>query len=302
MHPDRPLMEQPLAIRNHRPSSLAFLRFTPRSGLASKLQDDFLLVAANDLRFAGTVYEDYEAIRLSWIRTQPWGKGADWWFEVPIMSRNGGVLDGLIDLFHNSFLGNRHQERDAAPKNRHVMRLPGSNFGPGLGVGDISFGASRKLGPNTVGRAAMKIPTGNASKLLGSGGFDFSIGIDHRWQLNSQLAFHFMGGLIAQGRTTHLDSARGLVEQAAISFIYTRNSRDTYLMQWNSEASPTVTGFPNIDATHRIFSFGYRRRLSDGLALTFSISEDRDFGPTNFNGGAQVGPDLTFAIQLTSRK
>ncbi len=292
-------MSQPISIRNHRPASLAFLRLTPRHGVAARVQDDFSLVAANDFRFAGPVLEDYEVMRLSWVRAQPWGKDADWWFEVPLVSRSGGVLDGVIDWFHNEVLGSRNSFRDEAPKNRHAMRLPGSTFGPGAGIGDVSIGASKKIARNTTARTALEIPTGDASRLLGSGGFDFSVGLDHRWQVNSRWAVHFMGALTAQGRASHLDSARGLVEQAAIGVSFATNSRDTYLMQWNSEASPTVTGIPNMDATHRTFSFGYRRYVGDGLAITFSISEDRDFGPTNFNGGAQIGPDLTFAIQLS---
>lgn len=292
-------MEQPLSIRNYRPASLAFLRFEPVAGIAKDRWDDYFLVGANDLRFAGSAREDYDVWRMAWRRRQPLGPSSDWWFEVPVVSRGGGFLDGPIDWFHNNFLANRNPFRDNWPKNRHEYRVPGSSFGPATGLGDVTVGLGQQLGKNASARVALKFPTGDASKLLGSGGLDAGISVQHRWKLLPGLDVHVGGSLVAQSRSAHLDSTRGLVESASVALVYAKNRRDTYLLQWNSEASPTVTGIPTLDATHRVFSFGYRRWLGEGMALTLSVSEDRDFGPTNFNGGAQIGPDLTFGVQIS---
>ncbi len=105
--------------------------------------------------------------------------------EIPYISQGGGFLDSFIIDWHNAF-GLSQGGRDEAPKSRilysyrkdGVQKLLVDRFGSG--IGDISLtGGVSLYDAHSGGRherlslkGAVKLPTGDSSHLLGSGGTD----------------------------------------------------------------------------------------------------------------------------------
>jgi len=270
----------------------------PPPGDPSKGEWSLDLTVANDLRRLGILDEDAEVDRLSIGRS--WGIGSDRriWVEIPILSRGSGFLDEIIDWWHRNVLRWTDPARDFTPHRRSIIALGDEySFGSGSGLGDITVGATKSFGDRVSASFALKVPTGNPSRLLGSGAFDAGVSIDYRAPISRRWSVHAQVGLVAQGTATRLPGTRGLVDQEALALVYSPNSRDTWIAQWQSERSPIVTGVPGADATHRLITIGYRRKLSDREYIELYFSEDRDLFNGAFPEGANVGPDFTGGIR-----
>jgi hypothetical protein len=260
------------------------------------------LTIANDLRRLGPLDEDAEIDRLAFTRRWSLDEKRDAWIEVPVLSRGSGFLDEIIDWWHRNVLRWTDPARDFTPHRRSVIALDGEySFGSASGLGDVTLGATQSLGPRAAVSAAVKVPTGNPARLLGSGAFDVGVSIDYRAPIARRWTVHAQVGLVAQGTATRLPGTRGLVDQEALALIYAPNSRDSWIAQWQSERSPIVTGVAGADATHRLITFGYRRRLSERETLELFFSEDRDLFNGSFPEGANVGPDFTGGIRYRVR-
>ena len=100
--------------------------------------------------------------------------------DVPYITHSGGGLDGFIDDWHD-FTGLPTGGREQAPRDRLLIRY--ERDGQAVidlqqatgGLGDIQLGVARPVG-QTVVRMAVKLPTGDADKLTGSGGLGGSNG------------------------------------------------------------------------------------------------------------------------------
>ncbi|MBC8063260.1 MAG: DUF3187 family protein [Chlorobia bacterium] len=294
----------PIATRNHRATSLAFLRFEPCPNLLSFGQRTWeaSITSANDLRVevngSKIVDEDYEVQRLALRYRQGLKRGMEWSVEVPILSRGGGFQDPLIDWWHANVLHWSDPTRDSAPIGRSSIRLPGGNsFGSASGLGDISVTLSKSLG-GIIGSIGLKIPTGNAGSLLGSGAFDAGFYLQLQRPILRKVSLHVQAGLVWQGEARELPDTRRWVHQEGFGLVWQPNSRDAWIAQWQGEASALELGVPGSDATHRMLTIGYRRKLSSKQMLDLYFSEDRDVFNGNFPEGANVGPDFTLGIRL----
>lgn len=122
--------------------------------------------ADEDLEFDG----ESRRLRLGWRR----GLGAGWeaGIEVPLLSTGGGALDSWIEDWHQSF-GLPNGGREQVPQDRYRYRYSrGGNLlldvdTGGSGLGDIALGLGRSLGGACVLRGLLKLPTGDAARLLG---------------------------------------------------------------------------------------------------------------------------------------
>jgi hypothetical protein len=222
--------------------------------------------------------------------------------EAPYVSRGGGFQDPIIDWWHANVLHWNDSLRDTTRFGRSVIHVPGSNFdGSADGLGDVSVFASRPLGKGFVGSVGLKLPTGNAGALLGSGGFDAGAYLQGRFPLGKGFALHAQAGLVWQGKASELSDARTLVHQEGLAIVWQRNTRDAWIAQWQGESSALQSDVPGSDATHRLLTFGYKRKLSNTQMLELFFSEDRDVFEGNFPEGANVGPDFTMGIRLGFR-
>lgn len=295
----------PIATRNHRAISLPFLRFEPRPNLLGSGERlwEASWTSANDFRLLSqgsrSVTEDHEVQRLGITYRQGLKNGLEWSIELPWISRGGGFQDPIIDWWHANVLHWSDPQRDSTRFGRSVVQVPGSSFnGSTDGIGDISIYLAKPLTKGVVGSVGLKLPTGNAQNLLGSGAFDAGAYVQAQVQIARKLRLHAQLGLVAQGKATELDDSRALVHQEGFALVWQPNSRDAWIAQWQGEASATETGVPGSDATHRLITIGYKRKLSAKQQLDLFFSEDRDVFNGKFPEGANVGPDFTVGIRF----
>lgn len=138
---------------------------------------------------AATYYvADVETTRLNLLYTQPVGPRGMFEVELPVKMHSSGFMDPLISSWHSLF-GFDPADRDHSPDNvEQVFYAHGTNAlsftnqrGPGLG--DLTFRGMYQMWPVSHGwpaasvSAALKLPTGCAGNLMGSGGVDVGAGV-----------------------------------------------------------------------------------------------------------------------------
>jgi len=143
-------------------------------------------------------------------------KGVEVGIDIPFVSHRGGTLDGFIRKWHDVF-GMTNSERDQFQNNqlRYQYRRNGVTafrmLNTSSSIGDIRLSAAWQLTCHrsdetdcSALRASLKLPTGKAEKLSGSGGFNFSLA--HTTSRTYQrYTFHYGGGLQINGRSDLLD-------------------------------------------------------------------------------------------------
>lgn len=254
---------------------------------------------SNELRLAGGVNEDAETDRLLFSYRRGVGRGWTIGLSTALISRGGGWMDGPIDFWHG-LIGATGTPRDGVPYGRSFMNGPGYSFGSATGLGDIEARAVRELPGGWSAGATVKLPTGRANGLLGSGAFDGGVDVAKRWRSGP---FHFLlqGGLTWQGRATALPGARSVVSQWLGMVAWAPNSRDAFLLQVQSEESAIRTGVAASDGVHRVGSLGYRRRVGDSRWVEVHFSEDDDIRFLRGTGLLGLGPDFAWGARYVVR-
>ena len=123
-------------------------------------------------------------LRVTIGRSWPSGFAAQ--LEIPYRYTGGGVLDSAIDSWHDAF-GLPEGARASMPQDRiRIAYARGSTVLFNVqsstdGVGDIALDVGRSLYSGTSAAAALwlsiKLPTGDADRLTGSGATDVSLAI-----------------------------------------------------------------------------------------------------------------------------
>ena len=296
----------PIETRNLRSLSVPFLRIDPRTPVLGKGERSLSvgLQAANDMRRlgGGAVSEDYEIDRLLLRYRMGMSGGWDVTFDLPFLTRGGGILDPFIEAWHDIVLGGIPGNiRTDQPFGRSYVRVPGASFGSASGIGDVSMAATKAIDGRTMATVAVKLPTGNGRQILGSGNFDAGLAVQHRVPLGGRFDLYAQLGVIGQGEATDLPSARGLVHQEALALGWRATSRDHWVFQWQSEASATQTGVGGSDASHRLLSLAWQRRISSGQTLEVFFSEDGDWINYRAPELVNIGPDFTAGIRWVRR-
>jgi hypothetical protein len=250
-----------------------------------------------------TVREDYEIDQLVLRYRLGQGNGSDISVEAPLVSRNGGILDGLIDFWHRYVLRISGNIREGQPYGQSYVDIPGhGRYGSATGLGDITISGAHEMNPRMIGVGAIKLPTGDKRKLLGSGGVDFGGALQWRVPMNSKLDLHTQLGYVFQGKSSELPEARKSVLQGALSLVYRANSRDTYIGQWQAEPSALVSGVQGSDTSHRMVSLAFRRKMADDRFFEAYLLEDGDWLNYQKPEFANIAPDLTLGIRWLWRR
>jgi len=291
----------PIETRNARAPSLTFLRLNPRGPLLAPGERSFRfgLMSANNLRLRDGVREDQETeraeVRLGWGVAR-----GEWTLHVPFLSRGGGFMDPLILGYHR--LIGIHNQRETIPFGRSEEILPGiGSFGSATGLGDISATYSHAVSPNTFASFAVKLPTGNAGSLLGSGNVDVGMALYKRWRLGARFNLYGQIGGIYQGKPTRLRFARSLVDQESLALEFLQSSRDAFTFQWQSEPSALILGSRTFDGPHRQLSVGYTRQINPRDTVQFFMTEDGDFLNYRVPILVNVAPDISLGVNFTRR-
>lgn len=291
-----------VATRNHRAIALPFLRLVPLGKALQKGDrvSDFSWHLANDFRATNNTFEDQETLRL--VYRGRWGlkNGMEAFVEVPILNRGGGALDPLIDWWHEFALTYKDPIRNATPFGGSAVRRNGSyDFGSAAGLSDITLGLAKNVTDKWTVRGAVKLPTGNAKKLLGSGGLDIGFNAEYQTKIAKQIHLVAYAGFVLQGKATELANSRSFVHQEGFGIVWKPHKRDAWIGQWQGESSPTEDG--ETQATHRLITFGYQRTLSDHSFLELMFSEDRDLFSGTWPEAANIGPDFTMGMRFVIR-
>jgi hypothetical protein len=309
LRPSAEVGQGPISTRNGRVVALPFFRFVPRSDFLPKGETSLetSIQVINDVRRdpkdlgqPAILFEDQETQRLSFLYSRGLAEGLEGSVEVPLLARDGGFMDPIISWWHRTILPPQDRVRNRLPYGGCVVTIPDvGTFGSAEGIGDVSFYLRKRLSPRMILSGGVKLPTGKASDLFGSGAFDGGVNVEYRTMILPKLQIDVSAGVVAQGKPTVLKHARGLVDQESLALVYRRNSRDAWIAQWQSEAAPVLT-VSNENGAHRMLTFGYERKLSHSERLDLYFSEDRDLVP-GFPLLVNVAPDFTIGIRVVKR-
>jgi hypothetical protein len=306
----------PLPVRNNEAVNSLFLLPVPVSAsvLAPKKQAfDYHFDAPNNFLIlpAAGYYTDFEDQRFTFAYTRGIGSDSELSLRVPYVARNGGILDGMINGFHGIF-GKYGGGRGDFENDQFRFDLRDGQTGTVLsqrtagtsGFGDIVLEYRRALTPDRPGfddktgapdprrvslstRALLKIPTGSAKNLLGSGGADFGLGVAISARPFRRVAFHGNLSSVWHGKT-EIDGLRNRSASihSLVAVEWLLDGRTSFLAQTDDNPAPHRTGVAYADRARRMFTFGFWRQINPRQNLYLSLGEN-DFGLA-----AQMAPDL----------
>ena len=241
---------------------------------------------------AERVLMDGETYRqaLSW--RQGLGQGWEYFLEIPAVAHSAGVFDGFIEGWHDAF-GLPQGGRDRAPRDRlSLFYADGGTTRADVGrdvlsPGDASLGVGYALPspplPNDgmAVRAAVKLPTGDADSLTGSGGLSASAwaetsgalpgsGVSRRWLYAATLGA--LVGAVPEGLAATGDR---FIAFGRLGVTW-RALEDLHLtVQVDAHSSPYgASGLAALSDTAVILGMGGTLRLTERLVLDAAVTED----------------------------
>jgi hypothetical protein len=227
--------------------------------------------------------------------------------EIPYLWHESGGLDSLVDNWHDWF-GFPGGFRRARPYDVLEIRYEDGS-GPAFdvtgntnGLGDVRLFAGWKLldGANhdMALRLGAKFATGDSDDLLGSGGFDYSIGIagDIRsmFGVDGWTAFYRLHG-VGIGEPTFLtDRYRDFAGMVSVGTGFFLGQRVELRLQGALRSELYRSDVHSVGEASGTLTFGGHIHFSDALAMTIAVSEDVkvDSAPdVSFQVGFRYFPD-----------
>lgn len=230
--------------------------------------------------------------------------------EIPYLSQGKGFLDSQIDNWHKT-IGLHQSSRDNAPKNN----LNYSYVKDGIrklwmdrtasGIGDISLmgGFSlydvhdSKRHDGVALKAALKLPTGESSSLLGSGSTDFSLqfcgSMNSYTERGSLGVYGSVGALVMSGGEVLSDQHNPLAGLGTLGFGWGPSSWLSLKIQLNGH-TPLYhdSTLDELSKGSLLLISGGRVRLPQEYMLDIAIAE-------NLSNG--TAPDVSFHLGLTKQ-
>lgn len=293
----------PYAIANE--STLAIVHGLPRFG-------DTLRPAAGKGGFAASldwtndytssaegneaIILDAETLHLRLRASVNWGG----WLAsatVPLISHDEGILDSTIDSWHD-FTGLPTGGREDAPRDRFLVRyvrdgdvlLDFDDSSDADGIGDVVLGLSHAY-DDTLVRFEIKLPTGEAESLTGSGGAAASLLVESSRQLSP--VWHSFGGIAvtALDRSDWLpELQRNVVGSALAGFGATLSERVAAKLQFNAHSALYKDSqLDQLEETAVVISTGLSWALGQHSLLDVALTE---------NLTARVAPDVGLHFNL----
>ena len=210
--------------------------------------------------------------------------------DVPLVGHAGGFMDSAIENWHD-LLGLSNAKRDG-PRNELNFRysangddlyaLDSSTFG----IGDIQLTAAAPLRGRgesddlaVAVRSSIKLPTGEADELRGSGATDFSLGLHASdkwtlWQRDLDVS-GFVGVLLLGEGEVLADIQRSTVPYGGIAAAWWATERFAITTQLYAQGEYFDSDLDELGGSSLQLAVGFDYRLqSNGLSLLFSIVED----------------------------
>lgn len=210
--------------------------------------------------------------------------------DVPLVGHAGGFMDSAIENWHD-LLGLSNARRDGA---RNELNFRYSANGddlyaldsPTFGIGDIQLTAAtplRRPGENgdlaVAVRSSIKLPTGEADELRGSGATDLSLGLHASdkwtvWQRDLDVS-GFAGVLLLGEGDVLADIQRSTVPYGGIAAAWWMTERFAITTQLYAQGEYFDSDLDELGGSSLQLAAGFDYRLqSNGLSLLFSIVED----------------------------
>lgn len=221
--------------------------------------------------------------------------------ELPYVSHQPGRLDSLIDTWHDIF-GLPDGAREGRPTDLLDFSYSDASGNRlqfverSRGIGDVRIYAGLELASSERHRRALrlgvKLPTGDAERLLGSGGTDFSIGlagdiIDTEFHGFYRVSVSYLGepDLLA-------DIHRDFVGQASAGFAYSLHPRFALNAQSTFRTAVYDSSIETLGEAALTLTFGGTIGLGDKWTLALGVAEDIK---------VNSAPDVTFNVGLRYR-
>jgi hypothetical protein len=308
----------PLPVRDYEPLNTLFLLPLPTDASVlgrGRVRYDANLDIVNNLltvsESGNKVYNtDFEEQRLYLSYARGLKGGQEVGIRVPLIARNGGMLDTFINNWHKLF-SLKGGGRDDLPDYKVIYQINNANgqtiantTRSTTGIGDIVLEYRKSLTPiqddttdihrlAASARGFLKLPTGNSGTLTGSGAADIGAGLALTARPNRRLALHgnLSVVLIGNPRIANLN-ARSTQVHSLLSAEYLFNGRTSFVAQTDDVPSPLQSGISYTDRPRRGFTAGFWHQADRRNRVYFAISEN-DFGPL-----AKHAPDFTLSLGL----
>ncbi|WP_348674455.1 DUF3187 family protein [uncultured Abyssibacter sp.] len=215
--------------------------------------------------------------------------------NIPYVTHTGGGLDGFIDDWHD-FTGLPGGGRDQAPRDRLLVRY--ERDGQAVidlqqatgGIGDIQLGLARPVG-RTVVRLAVKLPTGDADKLTGSGGAGGSMTVDFRGPSGTWWGtFGGVGALVMADGDLLPSQQRRWAGVGSLGLALRLHERlDAKVEVYGHTPLYQDSALGQVARGALVITTGGALRLSETTTLDFAVAE---------NPVAKSSPDVSFHFAL----
>jgi Protein of unknown function (DUF3187) len=213
-----------------------------------------------------------------------WSNGFAAQLQIPYRYTGGGVLDSAIDSWHD-FFGLPEGARAAMPQDRiRIAYARGSAVlldvdSSADGLGDISLDVGRSLYSARSGAAAVwlsiKLPTGDADRLTGSGATDVSLAIAGEHALGEKWSVFGQAGVTRLGDGERLQAQQQDIVWSGLAGIGWRAWRGLELKA-QLDAHSAVFDETDLDflGDAVVLTVGGDYRFASGWQLDVAVSED----------------------------
>ena len=230
---------------------------------------------------------DGETYRLALTLRIGANKDMEYGIELPFVAHSRGFMDNFIEGWHDAF-GLSNAKRNATTSNtlryeyqRNGVTLPGFTQ-PNEGVGDIRLYAAKQLHTGKTSalsaHVSIKLPTGKASRLRGSGGTDISMSLAHlkqRWLSSQQLTTFLNGGLLLPGDSDYFQEIqRDVVGFGSTGIVWRAGKRIDLKAQLDGHTSFYKSNLPQLGKYTIQLTIGGSVHLSSGARLDIALGEN----------------------------
>lgn len=229
--------------------------------------------------------------------------------DIPYLVNSGGFLDGFIEGFHD-FFGLPEGGRKWYPKDRLLYQYTKNGATRVLvndgssGIGDISLRGAwqiwrdgRGAPLNVALHAALKLPTGNAHRLFGSGSTDFSLWLtasdDFRLPLGHLTVYGAAGGMAMTDGDVLEDQQRNLAAFGSLGLGWSPLEWLALKVQMDGHTSfYTGSNLEEVNSGAVQITAGGTIGFTTGTFLDIGVVEDL---------AVNTSPDVVFHLALRHR-
>ncbi|GBC60607.1 hypothetical protein DENIS_1564 [Desulfonema ishimotonii] len=286
----------PLQVQNRYPPHLMFLTPLPdgpdlpgNNRFETAFSVDYSSVNVNEKSAGWTALIDMEMTVLSFSLAYGLSDRLSVGLYLPLVSMSGGFMDNFLEDYHDTF-GFPNYGREDRPKNSFAYSITkdGKDWfqarDNGLHLGESVVSAKYSLWDERRGDRfsatlayALKLPTGDADRGFGSGGYDHAVSLLSRARFKA-LAVYLNAGfsILSDPDTLGADISACNIFSMLLGGEYLLNDKWSLLSQLNFYTSPLDedTGISQLDNESLELSLGCLCRITPDVDFEFAFCED----------------------------